>query len=193
MTNPLHDLKTSRNGKRALRERASPLYRWLRTNMAEVSDLRETGVATWKDILGAARLAGLNVEVSQRMANVISKQWYRLQNEAQGLPVDAKSDTSAVRPERILPPSKIAPDWRPDEIEAHWAEREEPVSVRPSELSSPEDATGQALVSAHPIRATPPVAIEDNEKIPQHSRDSLKRLREKIRARKEEKYRLTPD
>ncbi|GLQ64212.1 hypothetical protein [Gluconobacter cerinus] len=192
MTNPLRDLKTSRNGKRALRDRASPLYRWLRTNMAEVSELRESGVATWKDILGAARLSGLNVEVSQRMANVISKQWYRLQNEAQGLPVDAKSDASAARPEKILPPSKVDPDWRPDEVEAHWADREELVSVRPTERSSPDETTEVALVPAHPIQA-PPVAIEDNEKIPKHSRDSLKRLREKIRARKEEKYRLTPD
>nr|WP_249212125.1 hypothetical protein [Gluconobacter cerinus] len=175
-----------------MRDRASPLYRWLRTNMAEVSELRESGVATWKDILGAARLSGLNVEVSQQMANVISKQWYRLQNEAQGLPVDAKSDASAVRPEKILPPSKVDPDWRPDEVEAHWADREELVSVRPTERSSPDETTEVALVPAHPIQA-PPVAIEDNEKIPKHSRDSLKRLREKIRARKEEKYRLTPD
>lgn len=189
MSNLFQDLKASRKGKRSLRDAASPLYRWLRENREDIADLRNTGIATWKEILDLARQAGIEVAVTDQTVNAMRKKWQRITNEELGLPVDTKAPQRQARTSTDLPPSKTDPNWRPPEIERIFSED---TADRSAETALPVAVKEESPVAPTTDRKPPftgsPVRPEDNERIPQHSRDSLARMRAKIRARKEERF-----
>ncbi|GBR43508.1 hypothetical protein AA3990_0447 [Gluconobacter roseus NBRC 3990] len=142
-------------------------------------------------ILAAAREDGIDVECTDAVANTIRKKWSRIVSERARQKVEIKSTPPSETVSR--PPSRLPSDWQPEEIKQHYAERdvaERVTSVRSPQtvVTSPETARNRSWV--RPRRR---LAAEDNENIPQHSRDSLSRILDKKHAEKEERYRLTPD
>ena len=161
------------------------VYQWLRKNQDIVSELRDAKIATWEMIAKAARKDGVEVELSPVGLGAIRKMWSRLKSERERITVGKPAnDTPDQTPE---PPSRTPADWRPAAVEEYYAEREErPVAPRPAD--TPRVPAISVAVTPSPSRDADP-----HTNISAEGRQSLEHIRAKLRARKEEKRRLTPD
>ncbi|MBS1029139.1 MULTISPECIES: hypothetical protein [Gluconobacter] len=161
------------------------VYQWLRKNQDIVSELREAKIATWEMIAKAARKDGVDVELSPVGLGAIRKMWSRLKSEREGITAGKPAnDTPDQKPE---PPSRTPADWRPAAVEEYYQEREERPSA-PIPASPPLVPTTSTVATSMSSNDADP-----HTNISAEGRQSLEHIRAKLRARKEEKRRLTPD
>ncbi|MBS1054778.1 hypothetical protein [Gluconobacter kondonii] len=176
---------------RAPRATATPIYRWLYQNHDAIAELRDGRRVTWKMILTAAQDDGIDVACTEAVANTIRKKWSRIVSER----ARQKANTTPNPPAEIVSPapSRLPANWQPEEVKQQYAERDDaervpPVRAPRTVVTSPDPARHH---SGFPPRQR--LAVEDNERIPQHGRESISRILNRNHAKKEEKYRLTPD
>ena len=161
------------------------VYQWLRKNQDIVSELREAKIATWEMIAEAAKKDGVEVELSPVGLGAIRKMWSRLKSERERITVGKPAnDIPDQTPE---PPSRTPADWRPAAVEEYYAEREER-PVAPPPAATPQVPAISAAVTSPSSRNADP-----HTNISAEGRQSLEHIRAKLRARREEKRRLTPD
>lgn len=141
---------------------ASPLYLWFNENFDRLHRLRTDKKANWSDIMQAAIEAGILSDKTEQSYKRCRDVWYRV-NKRRGQQIETPPVAKIKTQTR--PPSRTDRNWCPEAVERHYANQDDDRSLTASVYQAP-------------------VRPEENENLPENSRDSARRAWAKIQARK---------